>query len=116
MTYLLRLPSFRKGDFISYEKSFFYISSISANKVHVLELSSWIGKNFEINILEKANIIGREEIIKDMILVSQTVDEVQIMDPESYKTYDIRKPEPISFDSKMIRIVKIEDEIFLLPK
>jgi len=116
MTYLLRLPSFRKGDFISYEKSFFCVSSISANKVHVFELTSWIEKNFEVNILEKANVIGGKELIKDMILVSQTVDELQIMDPKSYKTYDIRKPEPISFDSKMIRIVIIEDEIFLLPK
>ena len=102
MTYLLRLPSLRKGDFISYEKSFFCIYSISANKVHVLELSSWIEKNFEVNNLEKVNIIGGEELIKDMILVSQTVDEVQIMDPKTYKTLDIRKPEPISFDSKLI--------------
>jgi len=116
MTYLLRLPSFRKGDFISYEKSFFCISSISSNKIHVLELSSWVEKIFDVNALEKANIVGGKELINDMILVNQTVDEVQIMDPKTYKTYDVRKPENISFDSKMIRIAKIEDEVFLFPK
>ena len=115
MTYLLRLPSFRKGDFISYEKSFFYISSISAKKVHVFELSSWVEKIFEVNALEKAKIVGGKELVKDMILVSQTEDEVQIMDPKTYKTYDVRKPEPISFDSKMIRIVKLDGEPYLLP-
>ena len=54
--------------------------------------------------------------MKEMILVSQTKEELQIMDPKNYKTYDMRKPKNIFFDLKKINIVKIEEEIFLLPE
>ena len=116
MTYLLRLPAYRKGDFISYENSFFCISSINGNKVHVFELSNWVERVFDVNELEKASIIGGEELIKEMILVSQAKEEVQIMDPKTYKTFDVRKPKNNPFESKMIRIVKLNDELYLLPE
>ena len=116
MTYLLRLPSFRKGDFISHKDSFFYISSISRNKVHVLELYGWTEKFFDVKEIENTNILGRDELIKEMILVSQTKEEIQVMDPTTYKTFEMRKPKNISFDSKKVIVAKIEEEIFLLPK
>jgi len=116
MTYLLRLPSFRKGDFITHKDSFFHISSISRNKVHVFELSEWTEKLFDVKEIENTNILGRDELIKEMILVSQTKEEIQAMDPKTYKTFEVRKPKNISFDSKKIRVVKIEEEIFLLPE
>jgi nonsense-mediated mRNA decay protein 3 len=115
MTYLLRLPSIRKGDFISHKDSIFYINEISRNKVHILELSGWTEKFFDIKELESDNILGREEIIKETILVSQTKEEVQLMDPKTYKTFEVRKPKNISYELKKVKIIKIEDEIFLLP-
>jgi len=116
MTYLLRLPAYRKGDFISHKNSFFHISSIKGNKVHVFELSNWMERVFDVNELEKASIIGGEELIKEMILVSQAKDEMQVMDPKTYKTFDVRKPKNNSFESKMIRIVKLNDGLYLLPE
>ena len=116
MTYLLRLPSFRKGNFISYRGSSYRISSISGNKVRVFEISSWMEKVFDVNDLEEARIIGGEELIIDMILVSQTENEVQIMDPKNYITFDVRKPEKINFESKTVRIVKLDGEPYLLPE
>jgi len=38
VTFLLRLPAFRRNDFVSFGDSYFYISSISKNKVHLYEL------------------------------------------------------------------------------
>jgi len=116
MTYLLRLSLFRKGDFISYKGSFFSISSISGNKVRVFEISSWMEKVFDVNDLEKAGIIGGEELIGNMILVSQTENEVQIMDPKTYRTFDVRKPENITLESKIVNVVEIEGEFFLMPE
>ena len=46
MTYLVRLPAYRIGDFILYNKSFFHILSINKNKVHVLELFNWSERVF----------------------------------------------------------------------
>jgi nonsense-mediated mRNA decay protein 3 len=116
MTYLLRLPPFKKGDFISHGESFFRISSISGKKIRVLEISSWMEKVFDVNDLEKASIIGGEELIGDMILVNQTEDEVQVMDPKIYRTFDVRKPKNITFESNMVKIVRLDDEPYLLPE
>ena len=116
MTYLLRLPSFRKGDFISYGGSFFRISSISGNKVHVLELSKWVERVFDVKEIDSVSVLGGKELIKEMILISETKEELQAMDPSTYKTFDIRKPKGISFNSNKVRVVKFEDEIFFIPE
>lgn len=116
MTYLLRFPPYQKGDFISHENSFFYISSINGNKVHVFELSNWSRRVFSSKELKKATILGGKKLIKEMIFVSQSQDEVQLMDPETYKTLDVKKPKNISFNSKIINVIKLEDQIFLFPE
>ena len=50
-----------------------------------------------------------------MILVSQSNDEVQIMDPITYKTFELKKPKLIFYKSKIISTIKLEEIIFLLP-
>jgi len=116
MTYLLRLSYFKKGDFISYNGSYFHISSISANNVHVSNLSTWDECVFDIKEIQKAKVLGGEELITEMILVSETEDEVQAMNENSYEIKIIRKPKIISFKSEKIKIVKIDDLLFLSPK
>ena len=116
MTYLLRIPAYRTGNFIYHEKSFFYISSITGNKVHVYDLASWDERVLDGKDLQKANIFGGEEIVKEMILVSQTKQEVQVMDPKSYEINIIKKPKPVSLTSEKIKIVVIDDKMFLFPE
>ena len=114
MTYLLRLPPFRKGDFISYQNVYFNISSISGSKVHVLELSNWKKRVFDSRELGNVIIHGGIELIKEMILVSQSINEVQVMDMNNYKTFYIRKPKKVNFDSKLIKLVRLDNELFLI--
>lgn len=116
ITYLIRLPFFRKGDFFSYNNSYFYIYSITGEKVHVFELLNWTRRVFKEKDLININIFGGKELIKEMILVSQSKEEVQAMDPKTFKTFDIKKPKNIRFDSKVINIVNLEDRPFLFMK
>lgn len=115
MTYLIRLPSYKKGDFLKHNNSFFSIVSIHGNKVKMMNLSNWEETTVDIKTIQKANTIGGEELIKEIILVSQTEDELQIMDQKKYEIQTVRKPKPINFDSKTIKIVKLEDKLFLVP-
>jgi len=68
------------------------------------------------NTMQKASILGGTEQIKEMILVSQTKNEVQIMDPETYKLNTIKKPENITLEPEKIKIVKFDEHIFLILK
>lgn len=116
MTCLIRLPSYRKGDFISLDNSYFYIFSIRGNKVHTFELSNWTETVFDGKDLQKASIVGGKELVTEMIFVSQLNDEIQLMDPKMYKTFELKKPKNISFTTKVVKIVKIEDKLFLFPE
>jgi nonsense-mediated mRNA decay protein 3 len=116
MTYRIRLPTYQKGDFLEHNNSYYYIVAIKANKVHSIELSTWVEKVFDGKDLQKACILGGNELVKNMIFVSQSKDEVQVMDSETYKTVELRKPKHVSFDSKMIQIVKLEERLFLVPE
>jgi nonsense-mediated mRNA decay protein 3 len=114
-TYLLRLPAFRKGDFISYKNSYFYISSISKNKIHVFDLSTWNDQVLDSRQIKNVHILGGDELIKEMILVNQKENEVQLMDEKTYKIKIVKKPKQINFKSEKIKIITIEDQIFIFP-
>jgi nonsense-mediated mRNA decay protein 3 len=116
MTYLIRLPSFKKDDFIIKNNSFFKIISIHGNKVKLIKLDNWDETIGDSKAIQKAKILGGKELVQDMILVSQTEDELQIMDPETYKIYIIKKPKPIKMENEKLKILKTEKQLFLLPK
>ena len=66
--------------------------------------------------IQKAKILGGDEIEKEYILVSQNNEEVQIMHPTTYKIRIIKKPQNVNFIGKTISTIKIEDKLFLVKK
>jgi len=116
MTYLVRLPSYKMGDFIFYHKSYYHIVSISKNKVHMINLKNWSDQVIDGKELQKISTLGNKEKIKEMILVSQSTDEVQVMNQKTYKISDIKKPKTVTFTTKTIPVVVLEEQFFLLPE
>jgi len=115
VTCLLRLPAIKKGDFISYKNRYYFISSISKNKIHLLDLSTWDDQVIDYKQIKNPKIFGGKELITDTILVDQNDSEVQIMDEKTYKIRIVKKPKPIKYSSEKIDIITIEDQIFLFP-
>jgi len=115
MTYLVRLPCYRKGDFFSLDDTFFYITSIHGAKVRVIALSNWDEKVIDGKHIQPSKIIGGQELVKDMIVVSQSKTELQLMDPITYATIEIRKPRVMTVESSMVKTVKLDDQVFLFP-
>jgi nonsense-mediated mRNA decay protein 3 len=115
MTYLVRIPAYRKGDFFSLDGSYFLIRSLHENKVRALELSTWTEKVIEGKSIQPSKIFGGSELIRDMILVSQSKKELQVMDSKTYATIEIQKPILNMIDSSMVHIVKLDGYLFLVP-
>jgi nonsense-mediated mRNA decay protein 3 len=115
ITYLIRLPSFVKGDFLKIGNSFFLVVSVHGNKVKMINLESWEESITDVKSIHKPKKEGGQELIKDMILVSQTEEEIQVMYPKTYEIKIIRVPKPVSFDSKTIKVVMLEDKLFIIP-
>ena len=116
MTFLIRLPSYKKNDFLELKNSCFFIKSIHGNKIRLIDLSTWEEVKLEHKNLEKADVIGGKELIKEMIFVSQSDNDIQLMDPEKYELKYIKKPRSIEFKSEKIKTVWMKDKIFLYPE
>ena len=115
MTYLLRLPPYKKGDFLKLNNSFFHVHSIQKNKIKMTNLSNWAEVITNVKSINKSNILGGMELIKEMILVNQTDSEVQIMDEKTYEIKIVKKPKKINFSYKKLKTITIEDQIYLFP-
>ena len=115
VTHLLRLHSFRKEDFIEYKNNFYKILTIQTNKAKVINLKNHEEIGIDIKEIEKARILGNKDLLKERIIVSQKKEEIQLMNPDSYKIITIRKPKAKTYNSEKIEIVKIEDQFFINP-
>lgn len=114
MTYLLRIPDYQKNDIIKIDKNYFIILSTHGNNIKIRNLKTWDEIKTDYKSIENAKIVGSDELVKDVIVVSQNNKDIQIMDS---KTYDIRiiiKPKPIEITSDKIRIIEIDNQLFLL--
>ena len=115
MTYSIRIPPFKKGTFLIYENLVYYVLSVHGNKMKMINLKNWEELSFDFKDIKKAKIIGGEELIKKMILVSQNDSEVQVMNPETYKIQIIKKPKEITFTSEKIKVLITENHNLLIP-
>jgi nonsense-mediated mRNA decay protein 3 len=116
MTYLLRIPSYKKGDYIKINNSHYQIITIQKNSIKIQNLSNWEDKIVDLNQIKNFNIVGGNELVKEMILVSQTNNEVQLMDPKNYQIFTIKKPKKTNIKTDMVKVVILNNKIFLLYK
>jgi nonsense-mediated mRNA decay protein 3 len=114
MTYLLRLYPFTKGDILSYDDVYYIIVKIIKNKIYLADLLKWGEKIFEAKDLSNYIIKKNEDYVKTMLLISQTEDEIQIMDKDNYSIYNLKKPKKLIFNEE-VKTIKIQDKIFLHP-
>lgn len=115
MTYLVRVPAYRKGDFFSVDASFYVIVSLHESKVRAVELSTWMEKVLDGTDIQPSRIYGGKELIREMIVVSQSKKDIQLMDPKTYSTVEIQKPTMVSVDTPMVNTVKLDGYLFLAP-
>lgn len=114
MTYLLRLPDYKPKDYIKFDNNYYKILSIQSNKIKLLDLSNWEEHTIEQKKLENVEILTDKITIKEMIVVSQTEEEIQLMDTNTYKTIQVKKPKENKIKSNKTSVIFIDDNCFLL--
>ena len=61
---------------------------------------------------DKLSVLGGEELLKKAVVVSETEDELKILDPESYKTVTVLRPEDLSIEEGEIKIIKVDGKLY----
>jgi nonsense-mediated mRNA decay protein 3 len=115
VTFLVRIPEFRIGDFILLDDQVYRVLKIL--KRHALSLEINSGKKVKLthSNINEGTILGGDELIFDAVVVTENIKEVQILDPKNYLTIDLIKPENFSVESDSVKIFKYSDLMYLIP-
>ncbi len=116
ITYLVRLPRYQPGDFLLYQRKPMRVRSIHGTKAKLQNLATWVDETVDAKTLQQATPITDSIRRKEMIVVSQTPTEVQLMDPDSYKITTIPKPKKHTFSKEKTAVIRINDLDYLLPE
>ena len=114
-TYLIRFFPFEVGDILKFDDSYIFVEKISKNNIHLylLETNERIIK--EADDLNRAVFVGNDELRKEMIVVNQKDDEIQVMDQKTYKISILKKPmDNISTDTVFVLVID-DEHLYLYP-
>jgi len=112
MTFALRLPEYKAGDVALVKEDAYQITSVGAKTVQGLDLRSGRMKHIERDLVDKALILKREDA-QDAVLVSSTDAELQLLDPKTYATVTVLRPEGMEL-GETVSVLRHEGELLVL--
>jgi nonsense-mediated mRNA decay protein 3 len=112
-TFLVRLPQFGRGDFVVIDGAIWEIRSFTKNKANLEEVSSGRRNALPMKDLERLPILIRGDVLMDAVLVSISEKDVQVLDPESYRTVDLKRHPGMDDTAKEVKVVKYDGDLFL---
>ncbi len=111
-TYLVRLPEYRKGDFVEYLGKYYRVLGVTGSTWKLLSME----KGNEIKVrgrdAEKFKLSAKKEDSEEWIVVSAGNGEIQALDPNNYRTITLRcadKP------GEKVKVIRLGDELYALP-
>lgn len=118
VTYSVRIPPYEKGDFLRVDDEIYRVVETGTSSGHVTLFNLSSGKKISLDKrkLEEVEVLGGEELIRDAVLVSETEREMNIMDPDTYKTITLVKAGDHLREEGNIKVIKVEDRLLLLPR
>ncbi len=112
VTHSVRLPQYEVGDVIKHRGVLYQIIKM-ASTVTAVNIENWKSHSFPPSELVESTV---EDCFRlQAIVLAQTEDEMQIMDPDTMKTVTIKKPEGFQPEGEEISIIKCEKGIFASP-
>ena len=114
-TFSVRLPPYERGDFIALGERVYRVLRITRDSVHLLDLSTGEEMREKRDIDDRLDYLGGEEAVVEGVVVYDGGDEVQIMEPGSYKTLQIKKPAHFSAgEGESVPIIFYRDRVFVV--
>ncbi|MCE8424163.1 MAG: NMD protein affecting ribosome stability and mRNA decay [Candidatus Methanoperedens sp.] len=115
ITFALRLPEFVRGDIICANDKVIEVQSCGK---HISGIDIETGKRFIENfndILEMRHV-GKRDNAVNAVLVSDEGKTIQVLDPETYETIVLKRPEFLSAEpGNEIKVIKTSRGLFVLP-
>lgn len=113
MTFAVRLPEYKTGDVIVLRDEVFQVSSIGAKTVQLTEMRTGRLRHVERGEMDRARIVPSGEK-REAVVVSETASELQLLDPWSFATVPVLRPEGLPAGRSSVLVLRHEGELIVL--
>ncbi|MBI0584623.1 MAG: 60S ribosomal export protein NMD3 [Methanomassiliicoccus sp.] len=114
VTYLVRLPPYRVRDILLINHRLYLVHSTGPQSAKLRDLKSnemLVGMNSE---LREVNVVGTKKDVVDVVVLTETDREFQIMHPTTYKSVEIKKPRNFERTGETIKVFPYEGELYFI--
>ncbi len=113
MTFAVRLPEYQAGDVVVVKEEPAQITSVGAKTVQALDLRTGRLKHIDRDAVDKALVLRREDAL-DAVVVADLGAELQLLDPVTYATVNVIRPEGTDSVGETVKVLRHEGELLVL--
>lgn len=113
MTFAVRLPQYKAGDIVVLGDDVLRVTSIGGKTVQVTDMRAMRPRHVERSDMERAYVVAPEDQ-REAVVVSETSTELQLLDPWTYATVSVLRPEGFPLGRQSARVVRHEGELFVV--
>lgn len=113
MTFAVRLPEFQRGDVVILGEQLGVVSSIGPKTVQVTDIRTGKLRHVERADVEDAPILSPRDA-RDAVVVHQTPDELQLLDPWTYATVSVLRPHGYDEVGASVPVLRHDGELIVL--
>ncbi|MFO7793079.1 MAG: NMD3-related protein [Candidatus Saliniplasma sp.] len=116
MTYSVRIPPYEPGDFIEVEEKTYRVKKLQGGGGKIVLRDIRTGKKVKMDDkqIESAVVLGGSELIKKSVVVSEDQKEMKLLDPESYETVTVLKPEGFETEGEEVSAINVKGRLYVL--
>lgn len=113
----LRLPLFKKGDFLAHKDHVGQIIDVNGRKIVIMDLETL--ENISISWREYSNLekVAGKEDIKITTVTSKTPTEIQLLHPETYQPMDLDMMSELASINigDEVEVIEIRGKLYIIP-
>lgn len=113
VTFLVRIRLFSPGDFGLWDDVPVQVVALSTGRVQVIDLTRQRKTRVAETSLKR---LGGPELVQDAVLVSVGESDLQLMDPETYRTQDVLRPDEWAPQGDTVPVLRHEERMYVVPR
>lgn len=114
LTYLVRLPDYRQGDVVTFEGRYYKLLRANGNGGRIRSLTDFRERSVRRSDMTEIKLYEKASDLKDATVVSRSGSEVQVLDPSTYLTVDLRIPDDAEIGDT-VKVVPVDDALYMVP-
>jgi len=114
MTFLVRLLGFEKGDVVEHKGRAYFVRGLSRGVLHGIDLSTGEERAIKVKDASECSLLKAKMQTLKAVVVSETQNELQVLDPETMESVQVRKYPGFSRKGERVRLVKTKLGPFVL--